>query len=639
MKSFSFHFYNPFQWFNPINWSGFLNPHTYTPPVSQGITLTSNQTYTARSNDVISGAAGNETVVLTPGISKVSIDGKVENISLAGGLFDYNLQISGQKLAITTGSFGSTLASLQPAATGTHVLFGDGSQTTVSLGSYGTAQIHYDTVQLLDNKTTTLGNSDTTIKGGNGNETLNIKAGLYRETVDHKVENIVLSQAYQDSGISGSVNHIEVDNSDRNTPVLNWEIAQGETHTLQFDNAQGQVSLGTDGKALFTLTDIYLDSGESYTPTTSGLSVHGSHDSFGWLFATQPTSVVLTDGIHDIQIDDAIQDIELPGSPDAYTFQDDQGELRIFTSTGTAIASLQINPYSTDTIITFGDTEYQVTDGADGIYLNDTKVSSTEPAPLGAPLTVPDSPETAGQSSPGFQFKVTLGDFGSYGSRIETLVNKALDTLSHHILASGVFDLQVLPEKRNSSVLAEAAPATATVPSEQAKQLLGATTGSVFEVEGLTGTDPNDQQTDATLYINMAHIKSFNLDTATPTRSNQYDLTSIVTHELIHAIGFSGSLPDTSASLQSPFDKAVVFQGAKPYFTGARAEAVYGGAVPLAPASLGTGSAYYHVDIPGSDDLMSSSLGKGDAPALSALDLAMLDDIGIHIVGSTPTLA
>ena len=78
------------------------------------------------------------------------------------------------------------------------------------------------------------------------------------------------------------------------------------------------------------------------------------------------------------------------------------------------------------------------------------------------------------------------------------------------------------------------------------------------------------------------------------------------------------------------YDSYVVTQNGKPYFTGPAAESVYGGTVPLAAASAGPGSAYYHVAI--SSDLMSYSLSAAQVKTVSKLDEAILQDLGAPVL-------
>ena len=56
--------------------------------------------------------------------------------------------------------------------------------------------------------------------------------------------------------------------------------------------------------------------------------------------------------------------------------------------------------------------------------------------------------------------------------------------------------------------------------------------------------------------------------------------------------------------------------------------------IDLEPASAGNDSAYYHLTL--SNDLMSDTFGKGEVRSISALGLAILEDIGLAIVGVAP---
>ncbi|MGD0517021.1 MAG: hypothetical protein ABSA26_05745, partial [Thermoguttaceae bacterium] len=156
---------------------------------------------------------------------------------------------------------------------------------------------------------------------------------------------------------------------------------------------------------------------------------------------------------------------------------------------------------------------------------------------------------------------------------------------------------------------------------------------------------------DARMSLNTT--MSWNTGTGTP-GSSQYDLRSVVTHELGHTLGFYStydSSTDTfSSSGLSEWDKLLVdSSGNKPvaggtgtpgnfnqvdapvYFTGSKAEAAYGGEVPVyAPTTYSSGSSLSHLDetlLP--DDLMSPSMSAGvTRRSPSTLDWAILKDLG-----------
>ena len=82
--------------------------------------------------------------------------------------------------------------------------------------------------------------------------------------------------------------------------------------------------------------------------------------------------------------------------------------------------------------------------------------------------------------------------------------------------------------------------------------------------------------------------------------------------------------------MQTTYDTFIQMQNGLPYFTGPKAEAIYGGPVPLDPASSGAGSAYYHVKV--SSDLMSDALTAGTVRSISALDIAIMQDMGAPVL-------
>lgn len=86
---------------------------------------------------------------------------------------------------------------------------------------------------------------------------------------------------------------------------------------------------------------------------------------------------------------------------------------------------------------------------------------------------------------------------------------------------------------------------------------------------------------------------------------------------------------------KTPFDALVSMENGAPVFTGARAKALNANKpIALEPETVGNGSAYYHLTL--ENDLMSDTFGKGEVRSISALDLAILEDLGLSIVGVAP---
>src|SRR5262249_11545968 len=110
--------------------------------------------------------------------------------------------------------------------------------------------------------------------------------------------------------------------------------------------------------------------------------------------------------------------------------------------------------------------------------------------------------------------------------------------------------------------------------------------------------------------------------------SDKADVISIALHELGHGLGIlsdrdaSGTVPPPF--LPTTFDSKVTGPGLNLSFSGAQAQATYGGPVPLTIGSyshVGNGDTL-------SGDLMYASIGGGVRRSISALDDAILVDQG-----------
>ena len=171
--------------------------------------------------------------------------------------------------------------------------------------------------------------------------------------------------------------------------------------------------------------------------------------------------------------------------------------------------------------------------------------------------------------------------------------------------------------------------------------------GAAYELR--TGVDPNGAAADINFNIGInGYLQSELWFDPTPNNLlddivpiNQTDARSVFLHEFGHALGFNGWRNGSTGLLpgnyQSTFDAFTTLintpQGDTLFFTGAQAQAVYGGLVPL---SFGN---YGHVangdGRPGSNlisDLMNGiTFFRGTRYEVSALDLAILSDIGLPV--------
>ena len=168
--------------------------------------------------------------------------------------------------------------------------------------------------------------------------------------------------------------------------------------------------------------------------------------------------------------------------------------------------------------------------------------------------------------------------------------------------------------------------------------------GTIAEVA--TGVDPNGATPDIRITIdvnslnNVMFLDPTPFDTSDPVPFNKPDAVSVMVHEIGHSLGFSGFSSEVDGSLPGfgfTYDLFVTFDGSNFFFTGPQAMTTYGGPVPLTFGSnshLGNSAPR-----PGSAlvDVMNPVAPNGVRSTISALDLAILADIGMPIVGRPNT--
>lgn len=146
------------------------------------------------------------------------------------------------------------------------------------------------------------------------------------------------------------------------------------------------------------------------------------------------------------------------------------------------------------------------------------------------------------------------------------------------------------------------------------------------------GRDDNGTGYDATINLSTAFLEKLEFYGAFSSDPYTWAFTSILTHEIFHAMGVQGMRSKTTgeltASVQTAFDSHVVIKDGKPYFIGPNATALVGAAIPL--TELNSPSSIYHVDNDSHpafpNDLLNASFWK--EMDVSDLDLAILKDLG-----------
>jgi hemolysin type calcium-binding protein len=139
-----------------------------------------------------------------------------------------------------------------------------------------------------------------------------------------------------------------------------------------------------------------------------------------------------------------------------------------------------------------------------------------------------------------------------------------------------------------------------------------------------SGQDPNGTTADLKIDLTTSSIRSmlFKTDDYAAVLANGIDALSVFLHEIGHGLGMVYFSDDPNPSGAAVYD-TFVQNGT---FIGTNADAVYGGPVPLDPSSL----AHLSESQLGSD-LMSPVMSRGVNAHISALDLAILQDLGIPL--------
>jgi hypothetical protein len=233
-----------------------------------------------------------------------------------------------------------------------------------------------------------------------------------------------------------------------------------------------------------------------------------------------------------------------------------------------------------------------------------------------------------------FKYSVDFSetDLGDFLPSVQANVITALENIGKYIRSDAVFNLKILATHEKTDMLAQA---NATiVRTENVPDDVNADT--LFISDSIRGADFDSELHDSKLYINSEKLEQMSF-TGLPT-PDKYDLTSILTHEILHGLAFTGLVDSpTNSDLKTAYDGLMVQQeNGSLIFVGRHAKTANGGnPVPLSSVDEGAGSAYYHVAIP--NDLMSPSIRKNEVKSISNLNVAMLQDMGINVTGVLPT--
>lgn len=225
-----------------------------------------------------------------------------------------------------------------------------------------------------------------------------------------------------------------------------------------------------------------------------------------------------------------------------------------------------------------------------------------------------------------FKYSIDLSqsNLGNYTLSVIDNLKKALENIGQYINSDITFNLKVISQNEKPNILAQTNTSMIEAnPQSQHSIDTSFVSDTAYKYE----FSPNSP--DATLFINASRLNDMSFSgIPEPTK---FDFTSILTHEILHGIAFTGTIGTANNGLKTKYDQFVSVQGNTPYFVGPNAIKANGGnPVLLVSENAGSGSAFYHVAE--TSDLMSDTINKGQVKTISALNIAMLEDIGIPII-------
>ena len=244
-----------------------------------------------------------------------------------------------------------------------------------------------------------------------------------------------------------------------------------------------------------------------------------------------------------------------------------------------------------------------------------------------------------------FAYTITVSDPAGLAddALLTTNLRAALDAWSVFLKGRGVIDVLLSIDNSGAAGASELAAGGSElgigIGSAGARTIYQS--GAAYELA--TGRDPNDATDDVGIEINAANLASIYFS-ATPVSgvlpARSYDGLGILEHELGHAFGFDGFRDSTGAldaTALSPWDQLVQVTGTRAVFTGAHAQAIYGGPVPVT-TTYDSGEAYYHFansrsDAASTDLLSGTGLPAGAVRRISPLDIAVMADVGTPLSG------
>ncbi len=157
------------------------------------------------------------------------------------------------------------------------------------------------------------------------------------------------------------------------------------------------------------------------------------------------------------------------------------------------------------------------------------------------------------QISGGTNFKYTVdfseAELGDYLPDVRANIKTALENIGQYVSSTVPFDVKIFTKTTDDHTLAEAVSTIITTTMNGEDSI-----DTSFVSDSMYGVELQPGLPDSKIYINLARLEEMSFKGLPD--PEKFDFTSIVTHEILHGLAFTGAL-DSASPLRTGYDDLV----------------------------------------------------------------------------------